>query len=116
MKTLPPKSQLAKSPAFVSLMSKYSKSPTKRRLLLKLGDSTDVKACCEVYLNVLKGNIKLHPKDVKRIKKKIKVLKHLVDKKTSLTAKKNILGGQVGGFLPLLLAPLLGGILGKLFK
>jgi hypothetical protein len=77
--------------------------------LLTVASPGDVDACAEVYLNLLKGNIKVSKKDLKKLEKYREQIRVLADKKTPRRRKKILLGTQTGGFLPLLipaLAPL----------
>ena len=60
--------------------------------------------CC---YNVVKGNIKLSQKQKKRLKRHKNPVRLLASKKVSLKKKKDLLV-QKGGFLPALLAPILG--------
>ena len=56
---LPTDSKLKQHMDFVSLMGKLSKSPKKRERLLSIASPGDIDACAEIYLNLLRGNIKV---------------------------------------------------------
>ena len=70
-----------------------------------------IKALCECALNVLKGNIKLSPAQLKKLARYKNVLRSLAAKRTSVKKRKTIL--QKGGLIGALLAPVLG-VLGRL--
>ena len=59
--------------------------------------------CCK---NVIKGNVSLKPNQLKRLCRYKKSLRLVSKKKTSRKARRKLL--QSGGFLPLLIGPLLG--------
>ena len=59
--------------------------------------------CCK---NVIKGNVSLNPNQVKRLRRYRQSLRQVSKKKTSRKIRRKLL--QSGGFLPLLLGPLLG--------
>ena len=106
---LPTDSKLKQHMDFVSLMGKLSKSPKKRERLLSIASPGDIDACAEIYLNLLRGNIKVSKKDLKKLQKYQNQIRALADKKISRHQKKILLGTQTGGLLPLLipaLAPL----------
>lgn len=114
----PDNSKLKKHIDFVSLLGKLGKSPKKRQLLLSIASPGDIDACAELYLNLLRGNIKVPEKDLKKCKRYQNHIRALVDRKTSRRDKKILLGTQTGGLLPLLipaLAPLVIGALRGLF-
>lgn len=109
-----------------------------RGVLLRAADKNLVRCICECILNILKGNIVLPGKDKKKLSKHKKVLRKLVDKiNTNRTAvpsqagsttgkrkstldgwkkKKRILLQSGGGFLPLLIAPLISTFLSKILN
>lgn len=68
----------------------------------------------ECAINVLKGNVHLTKSQFKKLKKYKKHLRDISKSKTS--QKKRIHIEQKGGFLPMLLAPILGAVLGGLLK
>ena len=72
-------------------------------------DKTDkqlINAICECSKNILSGNVKLNEEEFNRLKKYQKQLRLLSSRKTPLKTKKEIV--QKGGFLPALIAPLIG--------
>ena len=80
------------------------------------GASPDlISALSECSLNVLKGNVRLTPTQKKRLTKYKTNLRLLAKRGTAQKRRRQIL--QKGGFLPLLLKPIvgaLGGLLGSL--
>lgn len=102
-----------------------------QKVLLRTADEQLVKCICECALNVLKGVVGLKPGIKNRLKKHKSVLRQLAAgsiasqrgagratyrKKYSWKAKKRLmLQKGCGVFLPLLLAPIISNLVGKLF-
>lgn len=110
-------SSVSKNPEFLQMLVKHKKAPGEIKKLMDIATRSEIDACCEVYLNALKGHINLTPKLAGELHKHKKECSALLKKNTPLTKKKKILKGQVGGFLPALLglaAPLLGTVVGAL--
>ena len=61
----------------------------------------------DCHLNVLKGTVKLTPKEKKKLLPHKKTIKEIVSKKTSLKKKREIIVQKGGQFLGMLLAPIL---------
>lgn len=89
--------------------------PALRTAILQAADSSLVNSICECCYNVLKGNVPLSTPQKTRLSRYKKVIRNLSAKGHSTKQKKQILV-QHGGFLPALLAPLIGGVLSSLFK
>ena len=68
-----------------------------------------IKAICECGLNCLKGNVSLTNVQKQKLNRHKQKLRLLADKKQSLKKKKE-LSVQKGGFVPLLIKPILGAI------
>ena len=83
-----------------------------QRTILKEGGKELLLCLSECALNITKGNVPLTNRQLKRLKKNKKHIRELSKKKTSLKKRAQIV--QKGGFLPLLLAPIVGSVLGKL--
>jgi hypothetical protein len=81
-----------------------------------LNASPDLVHClCECIHNVSKGNIPIAPKAHKKLRRHRKQIRQILNRKVKAKRKKQLLS-QTGGFLPLLLAPIisvLGGFLGE---
>ena len=102
-------------------MRKYL--PTLKRIH-RLGENAKkklIKDCyrhfCECSKNILKGNVPLKERQLKKLRREKKNLRALALKKTSLKAKRKILqkGGFIGAILPpvlTVLSSLLGGLIG----
>lgn len=84
-----------------------------RIAILRKADPKLVRCICECALNVLHGNVHLKNTHKKQLKRYAKVLRYLANKNDSLKNKKRLIV-QRGGFLPLLLAPVLGTVLSRL--
>lgn len=92
--------------------------PALVKAIIKAGDRDLINTLCECSLNVLKGNVRLAPAQKKKLARHKQTLRLLSKKNTSLQRRKALL--QTGGFLPLLLKPVvvsfLGGLLGSLIS
>lgn len=98
---------------YLSLMHKHGKNPGERKKLINLANKGEVEACCELYLNAIKGNFDVTPALAKSLERHKKNCAHLLNHKVPIAKKKRILAGQTGGFLPLIagaLLPLVGSL------
>jgi hypothetical protein len=79
--------------------------------VIKHLDKDLIKCICELCVNVMNGNLALSKNQYKHLKNHKHVMRKIVDcctnKKIKYSKAKKILIQQKGGFLPLLLAPLL---------
>lgn len=91
--------------SYIDVLSKAK--PKQRQAILKHADKELVLCLCECVLNVLNGNVPLKPHEIEKLRKHQNILRHLVEPKNSLKNRKEIFI-QKGGFLPVLLAPILG--------
>ena len=90
-----------------------AKSNPNLRKSVIYGANNDLVYCiCECIQNVLKANVPIPYKTIKELKPYRNTLEKIINKRTSVQKKKKLLN-QNGGFLPILLAPLLG-IVGSL--
>ena len=80
----------------------------KRSKFIKTCKKDTIHGICECIRNVINGNVKLTDCHLKKLKRHEKSLRKLALKKTSLTQRKKIL--QKGGFIQLLLPPLITGL------
>ena len=90
--------------------------PQQRKLLLKSAENSLILCLCECIDNVLRGNVKLSPAKKRQLSKYASILRKIVDRKTKVNRKRELLIQQ-GGFLPALLAPVIGiasGLIGEL--
>lgn len=84
-----------------------------REAVLRKADSGIVRCICECALNVLCGNVPLKKSQKKKLRRHVPILRRLAAKKGCWKSKKRFVV-QSGGFLPLLLAPILGTVLSSL--
>jgi hypothetical protein len=85
---------------------------TQQKAILKEGGKELLLCLGECALNLTSGNVPLSKPQLKKLRKYKTPLRILSKKKTSLKQRSQIV--QRGGFLPLLLAPIVGTLLGKL--
>lgn len=90
-------------------------SPKQRKALMQNVSPSLLKCLCECCLNVLKGNVKLTTTQKQSLSRHRKVLREMSDRKVPVKRKKRIVV-QKGGFLPLLLKPILSTLAGILLK
>lgn len=92
-------------------------SREQRTVLLRHSDKKLVKILCECALNTLNGNLSVSQGHVNKLKKYKKVVRGLAKKRGTWSNKKRLIvqhGG--GGFIPLLLAPIVGSLLSRIFE
>lgn len=95
------------------LRALYHLNNKQRSAVLQKADLKLVRCICECALNILRGNVPLKHPHKQRLKRYACVLRRLADKNNSWKDKKRLII-QRGGFLPLLLAPILGTVLSRL--
>lgn len=105
------KTRLIKHKAFLDFI--YSTDEDQRKQIIELAKDDQILAICECIYNVVQKNVKLTPKDIKKLRKSGDILYCLCDPDIPVKEKRALLV-QKGGlaFLPALLAPILGGLLG----
>lgn len=90
---------------------------TKQRLaLLRTADTPLIRCICECALNTLRGTVALKHCQKSRLVKHKKILRRLASNRGSWKSKKRLIVQRGNGFLPLLLAPLLGSLISSLFS
>lgn len=82
-------------------------SARQREGILRGANKELIYCLCECALNVLQGNVELHPMEKSRLKKYRKTLRDLASKKVSLGTKRKLLLKQKGGWVSALIAPVL---------
>ncbi len=97
-------------------------NPKHRKSILESADNSLILCICECIDNILRGNVKLSPAKKRELAKHVEILRQIADRKTKGQKKRSLLV-QKGGFLPALLAPvigiagsLIGDLVGKLTK
>lgn len=98
-------SHVLKNKNFLQLLTNSNKKIQKS--MIKNASKEQIKAICEIVLNLLSGNINLDQKDLVKLHKKRKTLRDLI-KKQSIKKKKYLI--QKGGFIQLLLPALISGL------
>jgi len=88
---------------------------SERSKLIKAASNDNIDALSEIALNTLLGHIPLREEDKKKLKRNSDKIRKLAHRRISRT-KKKILLVQQGGFLPLLLTPLLTALAGLAAK
>ena len=99
-----PSKAVEKHISTIALLSQCPPATVKR--FLKIADHQLIRAVSECCKNIIAGNVKLTEEEFKRLKRYHKQIKALSLKSTSTKKKKEFI--QKGGFLPALIAPLIG--------
>ena len=76
-----------------------------RKAILEYADAEQISAFCECALNILKGTVRLTPREKVRLGRYTSDLRTISNRKTAVTRRRRILQ-QKCGFLPALLANL----------
>jgi hypothetical protein len=92
--------------AVLQFLAKSAK-PNQAKAVLKCADRDLVGCLCECIQNVAMGNVAIDKGRKKKLAKHKQCLRQILDKGTKLKKKRKLLV-QSGGFLPLLLAPIIG--------
>jgi len=82
-------------------------SVRKRKLLIAAARPDHLKCIAECAHNIVRGNVRISKGQKKKLKKHAKFIRLIAQKRFSLPKKKRLLV-QRGGFLPALIAPILG--------
>lgn len=98
------------------LRALHRATPAMRHSILKASDCGLIRSLCECADNTLKGRVQLTSLQKTRLARHKKFLRKLVRRGQNWRAKKQILVQRGGAIIPLLLGPLLGGILSSLFN
>jgi hypothetical protein len=101
---------------FLKILQKAS--PKQRKAIIATGSQDLILCISEIVDNVLKGNVKLSPKQKKQLSRYKAILRQLGNKKLKATIRRKLLV-QKGGFLSALLGPVIGiaaGLIGDLLQ
>ena len=79
----------------------------KRKKFLKVCNQDMIDCLCETSKNILRGNLPISSACLKKLRRYKKTLREISTKKTAASKRRALLV-QRGGFLPLILGPLLG--------
>lgn len=88
--------------------------PSVRSTILRGANSDLVNSLAECSYNVIKGTVRLTPAQKAKLTRYKQQLRQVASKGVSIRKKCKII--QKGGFLPILLGPLLGSVIGPLAK
>ena len=102
-------SRLRDNQAFLTLLT--SASPIQRNQLIRTASKDQLESICECAHNIFRRNVALSPSELSNIRKHREIVYKVASKNVSLPRKRAILE-QSGGFLPALLAPIIGTIIG----
>lgn len=97
------------------LKALHKLKPTQRVALLKTADKALVQCITECAYNILIGKVPLNSSQKSKLTRRKKVLRNLIKHSTGWKTKRNILVQKGGSILPLILGPLLSGVLKNLF-
>jgi hypothetical protein len=95
--------RLHRNLALLDLLSKTTKS--QREALIKTCTQDQLQCICDCAINILKENIQLTDDQFKKLKRFQKQLRYLANPEDKLENKRIVI--QKGGFLPVLLTPIL---------
>jgi len=101
--------RVVENQAFLRLL--HNTSAKQRKSLIKTANRAQILSVCECAFNILKRNIPLSPQQISQLRKARNIVYKIADKKVPLPKKQKLLE-QSGGFLPALIAPIIGTILG----
>jgi hypothetical protein len=96
---------------FLKVLAKL-KTPKKRKAFLELVDDNVIKSICECTRNLLEKNIRINENDIKKLKPYKNHLKFLAENRNASLKMKRKRLIQKGGFLSLLLRPVLTALAG----
>ena len=97
--------------AFLQFLESTNKD--QRKQLLKLANKEQILSVCECAYNIVKKNVELTPAELKQLRKYRHILYIMCDPHYSVVAKKKTLIQEGGiAFLPALLAPIIGSLVG----
>ena len=98
-------SKVFKNKNFLQLLSDSNKKIQK--ILVQSASNEQIKAICEMSLDLLKGNLNLDEIELKKLHKKRKILRNLVKKQSNKKRKYLI---QKVGFLQILIPAIVSGL------
>jgi len=92
----------------ISFLRELKRAPVrKRKLLISAAKPDHLKCIAECAHNIVRGNVRISKVQQKKLKRHAKFIRLIAKKSFSLPKKKRLLV-QRGGFLPALIAPILG--------
>lgn len=99
------------------LLRALAKLGNKERVaLLKIVGDKEIQCLCECIYNTLKGIVPLTQAQKSRLNRHKTTLRRIVKPKETVHKKRILLVQKGGSLLPLILTPIITGLLGNLFK
>ena len=77
-----------------------------RKAILEYADADLISALCECAHNILRGTVRLTPREKVRLRKYKDKLRLIANRRLSISRRRREIQQHGGGFLPALLAPL----------
>lgn len=111
---------LVRSEPFIKLVA--NSKPHQRNVLLRNATKEQLKALCEVCLNTIRGNLRLPPIAVQKLKRHRKTLEALANRRVPLYKKRHLINqkggvlGQVAAFALPVLAQVIAGAVKSAIK
>ena len=87
-------------------MINRTKNTKLRTAILEYGDADLISALCECAHNILRGTVRLTPREKVRLRKYKYKLRLIANRRLSISRRRREIQQHGGGFLPALLAPL----------
>ena len=87
-------------------MLNRTKNTKLRKAILEYADADLISALCECAHNILRGTVRLTPREKVRLRKYKDKLRLIANRRSSISRRRREIQQHGGGFLPALLAPL----------
>ena len=87
-------------------MLNRTKNTKLRKAILECADADLISALCECAHNILRGTVRLTPREKVRLRKYKDKLRLIANRRLSISRRRREIQQHGGGFLPALLAPL----------
>ena len=87
-------------------MLNRTKNTKLRKVILEYADADLISALCECAHNILRGTVRLTPREKVRLRKYKDKLRLIANRRLSISRRRREIQQHGGGFLPTLLAPL----------
>lgn len=97
-----------KAQTYAKLIGLAGSNPVERQRILKCADDEVIRTICECIHNYMNDRVPVTLQQSRRLSQYAKTMGKLWTKKRSNQEKRRILMEQKGGFLPAMLAPILG--------
>lgn len=97
------------------LQKLVSAKPKERIEIIKNATPRFIQLIVDAVFNVLKGNLRIVDRHYKKLRPHKRTLLFLAKKSNSIESKRNALLRKKGGFIPVILAPLVASLAGAVF-